>query len=49
LALAHQNKDRVEAAYQRDAVLEKRATLMEAWGAYCRNSNVIAFARNAVS
>ncbi len=45
LALAHTNKNRVEAAYQRDSVLEKRRHLMNAWGQYCRHSNVIAFRR----
>jgi integrase len=47
LALAHVNKDKVEAAYQRDSVLEKRTELMDAWGGYCRNSNVVEFARQA--
>lgn len=32
LALAHVNKDKVEAAYQRDRVLEKRRALLQAWG-----------------
>jgi len=32
LALAHINKDRVEAAYQRDRVIEKRRALLQAWG-----------------
>lgn len=43
LALAHVNKNRVEAAYQRDKVIEKRRELMEEWGRYCRNSNVVPF------
>ena len=34
LALAHGNLDRVEAAYQRSDLLEKRRDLMEEWGAY---------------
>ena len=34
-ALAHQNPNEVERAYQRGAMLEKRRKLMEAWGAYC--------------
>jgi integrase len=34
-ALAHTNADRVEAAYQRSDLFEKRRALMEAWGAYC--------------
>lgn len=41
VALAHTNRNRVEAAYQRDTVLEKRQQLMSAWGHYCRNSNVV--------
>jgi integrase len=47
LALAHENKDRVEAAYQRDKVLEKRGDLMDEWGKYCRNSNVVSHPRFA--
>ena len=34
-ALAHRNKDKVEAAYLRGDAIEKRRKLMEAWGAYC--------------
>ena len=34
-ALAHQNRNEVERAYQRGGLLEKRRKLMEAWGAYC--------------
>lgn len=34
-ALAHQNRNEVERAYQRGALLEKRRKLMEAWGAFC--------------
>lgn len=34
-ALAHQNRNEVERAYQRGALLEKRRKLMDAWGAYC--------------
>lgn len=48
LALAHVNKDRVEAAYQRDRVLEKRAALLKAWGDYCFSGNVVPFERKAV-
>ena len=47
LALAHENSNKVESAYQRDKVLEKRQQVMTAWGAYCRNSNVVPFVRNA--
>lgn len=42
-ALAHVNTNRVEAAYQRDTVLEKRRLLMEAWGRFCREGNVLPF------
>lgn len=45
LALAHVNKDRVEAAYQRDTVLEKRRRLMEDWDRYCAGGNVVPFRR----
>jgi len=34
-AKAHKTPDATEAAYRRTTHLEKRATLMEAWGAYC--------------
>ncbi len=34
-ALAHQLKDRSEAAYARSTLPEKRRTLMEDWAAYC--------------
>lgn len=46
-ALAHAIKDRTEAAYQRDNVLEKRRRLMNEWGDYCRHSNVVPFPRQA--
>jgi integrase len=35
MALAHAIENKVEAAYRRGNLLEKRKTLMEAWGAYC--------------
>lgn len=35
-ALAHQLRDKVEAAYQRGDLLRKRATLMEEWSHYCK-------------
>jgi len=35
MALAHTIDDRVEAAYRRGELLEKRRKLMEAWAAYC--------------
>jgi integrase len=34
LALAHVNKDRVEAAYQRSDLFERRRELMEIWGRF---------------
>jgi len=45
LALAHVNRDKVEAAYQRDRVLEKRRALLDAWGEFCRSPNVVPFDR----
>ncbi|MGB8601061.1 MAG: integrase arm-type DNA-binding domain-containing protein [Rhizomicrobium sp.] len=35
MALAHTIENKVEAAYRRGNLLEKRKKLMEAWGAYC--------------
>jgi integrase len=37
-ALAHAVGDRVEAAYRRGDLFEKRRKLMEAWGAYCTSA-----------
>ena len=34
-ALAHVNADKVEAAYRRGDLFEKRRRLMEAWATYC--------------
>ena len=34
-ALAHKLPDKVEGAYQRGSLLEKRRALMEAWSRYC--------------
>lgn len=48
LALAHVNKDRVEAAYQRDRVLDKRTALLKAWGDYCSSGNLVPFERRIV-
>jgi len=46
IALAHVNKDKVEAAYQRSDLFERRVELMTAWGAYCANtSNVVQLAQ----
>lgn len=36
LALAHVNKDKVEEAYQRSDLFERRRELMRAWGNYCK-------------
>lgn len=47
LALAHVNKDRVEAAYQRDRVLDKRRALLHAWSAYCLSPKILAFKRGS--
>lgn len=41
LALAHVNKDKVEAAYQRDRVIEKRRALLQAWGEYCAQPTIV--------
>lgn len=39
-ALAHQLKDKAEAAYARGSLLEKRRLLMADWAAYCKNPNL---------
>ena len=39
LALAHVNKDRVEAAYQRSDLFEKRRSLMQVWARYVSTIN----------
>lgn len=47
-AIAHVNKDKTEAAYQRGSMLEKRREMMAAWGAYCvgaNGGNVVRLAR----
>ena len=38
-ALAHVNRNRVEAAYRRTNYLEKRRSLMEAWAEYLFSEN----------
>ena len=38
LALAHVNSDRVEAAYRRSDLFEKRRDLMAAWADYATQS-----------
>jgi hypothetical protein len=37
-ALAHNLPDKVEAAYQRSTLFEKRKLLMQSWGEYCKKS-----------
>jgi len=39
LALAHVNSDRVEAAYRRSDLFERRRELMEAWAPYIAEGN----------
>lgn len=41
-ALAHQNPNEVERAYQRGPLLDKRRKMMEAWGIYCANDSTLA-------
>jgi integrase len=48
LCLAHGNPDKVEAAYQRSDLFEKRRELMAAWAKYCSgSSNVVQLAQVA--
>ena len=46
-ALAHVIGDKAEQAYRREAALEKRRAMMNAWAQWCepREPNVVAFAR----
>lgn len=49
-ALAHTIRDKVEAAYQRSDLLERRRPLMESWGAFCARpagGNVVPLRREA--
>ena len=48
LALALANKDRLEAAYQRDRVIDERRALPPAWGGECVSGNVVPFKPRAV-
>lgn len=51
LALAHVNRDKVESAYQRSDLFERRRELMDAWGRFCGGKGKVielAPARNAV-
>jgi integrase len=51
-ALAHTIRNKVEAAYRRGDMFEKRRRLMQQWATFCtaepiqRNVNVTAFARH---
>ena len=48
LCLAHGNPDRVEAAYQRSDLFDKRRALMDTWASYCAGGgNVLHLARAA--
>jgi integrase len=47
MALAHTIKDKSEAAYQRDPMIEKRRHLMMAWENYCRTGQLLPFALKA--
>lgn len=45
IALAHVNKDKTEAAYQRSDLYQRRIELMTAWGRHCANAgNVVQLA-----
>lgn len=50
-ALAHQNPNEVERAYQRGGMLDKRRKLMDAWGTYCatdrESANIVPFIKRA--
>jgi integrase len=41
-ALAHVVADKTEAAYQRSSFLDKRRRMMQAWGAFCADSQPVA-------
>ena len=48
MTLAHAVSDKMEAAYRRGDLFEKRRKLMEAWGTYCttpKASKIVAFRR----
>ena len=51
-ALAHTIKNKVEAAYARSDLLDKRRALMDAWARYLdvnNGNNVVAIARRSTS
>jgi integrase len=48
MALAHSLKSKVEAAYRRGDLFEKRRKLMDAWSAYCMTpqaGKIVSFGR----
>ena len=45
--LAHAIPNKVEAAYRRGALLEKRRRLMQAWADYCAEDSVVVALRGA--
>jgi len=49
MALAHTIENKVEAAYRRGNLLEKRKRLMEFWGSYCNGTNKREAPANALS
>ncbi|MDE0374165.1 MAG: hypothetical protein OXI73_16705, partial [Rhodospirillales bacterium] len=46
LALAHVNSDRVEAAYRRTDLFERRRVLMEEWSGFLRRTRLASPARH---
>ena len=46
LALAHVNRDRVEAAYQRSDLFDRRRELMDAWCRYLAVGDNVTLLRN---
>jgi hypothetical protein len=49
MALAHAIKDKTEAAYMHDDLIEKRAGLMREWCKYCSSTPLADGAVNVVS
>jgi len=47
MALAHVVSNKVEAAYRRGDLFEKRRKLMDAWSGYCATSKVVPFQKRA--
>jgi integrase len=52
-ALAHTLRDKVEAAYQRSDLIERRRAMMQAWASFCDREmaagEVVRLARNAIA